>query len=129
MEASLFGAWRCASEAVPLMSARGYGRIVNVSSPLGGTEGTAAPGSPAGQVSTAALVMLTQVLAAEVEFDGILVNAASPGCTRPPASPDAERPSDLAADTAVWLATLPDDGPTGRCFDADRQALAAGDRP
>ena len=67
--------------------------------------------------------MLTRVLAAEVEFDGILVNAASPGYTRTDMSPDAPRPVEQGADTPVWLATLPDDGPTGGFF-YERAALA-----
>jgi NAD(P)-dependent dehydrogenase (short-subunit alcohol dehydrogenase family) len=123
LETNLFGAWRCASEAVPRMRARGYGRIVNVSSTMASLELTVAPSSPAYRVSKAGLNMLTKVLAAEVEYDGILVNAASPGYTRTDMSPDAERPVELGADTAVWLATLPDDGPTGGYF-YDRQALA-----
>jgi NAD(P)-dependent dehydrogenase (short-subunit alcohol dehydrogenase family) len=123
LEANLFGAWRCAAEAVPLMRSRGYGRIVNLSSTMASLELTNEPASPAYRVSKAGLNMLTKVLAAEVEFDGILVNAASPGYTRTDMSPDAERPVELGADTPVWLATLPDDGPTGGFF-YDRQPLA-----
>jgi len=122
LETNLFGAWRCAVEAVPLMRSRGYGRIVNLSSTMASLELTAAPSSPAYRVSKVGLNMLTKVLAAEVEFDGILVNAASPGYTRTDMSPDAERPVEEGADTPVWLATLPDDGPTGGFF-YDRQPL------
>jgi NAD(P)-dependent dehydrogenase (short-subunit alcohol dehydrogenase family) len=116
LETNLFGAWRCAVEAIPLMRARGYGRIVNLSSTLASLELTQTPGSPAYRVSKAGLNMLTRVLAAEVERDGILVNAASPGYTRTDMSPDSDRPVEQGADTPVWLATLPDDGPTGGFF-------------
>ena len=116
LETNLFGAWRCAREAVPLMRARGYGRIVNLSSTMASLELTDTPTSPAYRISKAALNMLTRVLAAELEHDGILVNAASPGYTRTDMSPDAERPVEEGADTPVWLATLPDDGPTGGLF-------------
>jgi len=123
LETNLFGAWRCAAEAIPLMRARGYGRIVNLSSTMASLELTESPSSPAYRISKAGLNMLTKVLAAEVEFDGILVNAASPGYTRTDMSPDAERPVEQGADTPVWLATLPDDGPTGGFF-YERQPLA-----
>jgi NAD(P)-dependent dehydrogenase (short-subunit alcohol dehydrogenase family) len=116
LETNLFGAWRCAVEAIPVMRARGYGRIVNLSSTLASLELTQTPGSPAYRVSKAGLNMLTRVLAAEVEYDGILVNAASPGYTRTDMSPDSDRPVEQGADTAVWLATLHDDGPTGGFF-------------
>jgi len=122
LETNLFGAWRCATEAVPLMKARGYGRIVNLSSTMASLELTEAPSSPAYRISKAGLNMLTRVLAAELEYDGILVNAASPGYTRTDMSPDAERPVEQGADTPVWLATLPDDGPTGGFF-YERQPL------
>jgi len=116
LETNLFGAWRCTAEAVPLMRARGYGRIVNLSSTMASIEFTESPSSPAYRVAKAGLNMLTRVLAAEVERDGILVNAASPGYTRTDMSPDADRPVEQGADTPVWLATLPDDGPTGGFF-------------
>lgn len=123
LEANLFGAWRCAARAVPVMRARGYGRIVNLSSTMASLELTETPSSPAYRVSKAGLNMLTRVLAAEVEGDGILVNAASPGYTRTDMSPAADRPVEQGADTPVWLATLPDDGPTGGFF-YERTALA-----
>ena len=116
LETNLFGAWRCAAEAVPLMRARGYGRIVNLSSTMASIELTESPSSPAYRASKAGLNMLTKVLAAELHVDGILVNAASPGYTRTDMSPDADRPVEQGADTPVWLATLPDDGPTGGFF-------------
>lgn len=116
LETNLFGAWRCAAEAVPLMRARGYGRIVNLSSTMASIELTESPSSPAYRASKAGLNMLTRVLAAELHADGILVNAASPGYTRTDMSPDADRPVEQGADTPVWLATLPDDGPTGGFF-------------
>jgi NAD(P)-dependent dehydrogenase (short-subunit alcohol dehydrogenase family) len=122
LETNLFGAWRCATEAAPLMRARGYGRIVNLSSTMASLELTEAPTSPAYRISKAGLNMLTKVLAAELEYDGILVNAASPGYTRTDMSPDAKRSVEEGADTPVWLATLPDDGPTGGFF-YERQPL------
>ncbi len=57
---------------------------------------------------------MTRMLADELAVDGVLVNACCPGLTRieVPATRDGTRLF-ATADTAVWLATLPDDGPTG----------------
>jgi NAD(P)-dependent dehydrogenase (short-subunit alcohol dehydrogenase family) len=122
LETNLYGAWRCCVAATALMRARGYGRIVNLSSTMASITRTEAPSSPAYRISKVSLNMLTRVLAAELESTGILVNAASPGYTRTDMSPDATRPVQEAADTPVWLATLPADGPTGGFF-YERQPL------
>jgi NAD(P)-dependent dehydrogenase (short-subunit alcohol dehydrogenase family) len=68
-------------------------------------------------VSKTGLNALTCILAAELRNDNILVNAASPGRvdTRL-AYGKGDRTPDEAADDFVWLATLPDDGPTGGLF-------------
>jgi NAD(P)-dependent dehydrogenase (short-subunit alcohol dehydrogenase family) len=68
-------------------------------------------------VSKTALNALTRVLAAELHAENILVNAASPGKidTRM-AYGKADRTPEDAAPDFVWLATLPDDGPTGCLF-------------
>ncbi|MFI6676749.1 SDR family oxidoreductase [Kribbella sp. NPDC050470] len=120
---NLYGAWRCSAAAIPFMLGRGYGRIVNLSSTMASLELALTPTSPAYRISKASLNMLTRVLAAELEGTGILVNAASPGYTKTDMSPDATRPVEDGADTPVWLATLPGDGPTGGFF-YERQPLA-----
>jgi NAD(P)-dependent dehydrogenase (short-subunit alcohol dehydrogenase family) len=116
LDTNLLGAWACARAVVPQMRAAGYGRIVNMSSTMASLELTDDSESPAYRISKAALNMLTVVLAAELRGDGILVNAASPGYTRTRMSPNATRTVELGADTAVWLATLPSDGPSGGYF-------------
>lgn len=113
---NLYGAWRCAAAAIPFMRERGYGRIVNLSSTMASLERTTTGESPAYRISKVSLNMLTRLLGAELEGTGILVNAASPGYTRTDMSPKASRPVEDGADTPVWLATLPDDGPTGGFF-------------
>lgn len=119
---NLHGAWRCSAAAIPFMLERGYGRIVNLSSTMASLALTVTPTSPAYRISKVSLNMLTRVLAAELEGTGVLVNAASPGYTQTDMSPDATRPVQDGADTPVWLATLPDDGPTGGLF-YERQPL------
>lgn len=123
LETNLLGAWRCCAEVVPSMRARGWGRIVNLSSTMASLALTQRPTSPAYRVAKTGLNMLTRTLAAELEGTGVLVNAASPGYTRTDMSPDAERTVHEGADTPVWLATLPDGGPTGGFF-LDRRPVA-----
>ncbi|MGO4533685.1 SDR family oxidoreductase [Leifsonia sp. 2MCAF36] len=122
LDTNLIGSWACARAVVPHMRVAGFGRIVNMSSNMASMELTADEESPAYRISKAALNMLTVVLAAELRSTGILVNAASPGYTRTRMSPNATRTVEVGADTAVWLATLPSDGPSGGYF-YDRSPL------
>ncbi|MDG6901648.1 MAG: SDR family oxidoreductase [Nitrososphaerota archaeon] len=118
LETNLIGAWRMCSAFVPSMKERRYGRIVNVSSGAGSFGELAnSTYAPAYSVSKAALNALTATLAYELKSCNVLINAVCPGWVRTrmggagaPGSP-AE-----GADTAVWLATLPDGGPTGGFF-------------
>jgi NAD(P)-dependent dehydrogenase (short-subunit alcohol dehydrogenase family) len=122
-DANVLGAWRCCTAAIPEMHENGYGRIVNVTTHMSrfAELGT---GSVAYRVSKTALNALTCVLAAELQEANILVNAASPGKVNTRlAYGKADRSPEEAADTFVWLATLPDDGPTGQLF-YNRQPLA-----
>ncbi len=109
--------------AVPLMRRHGYGRIVNVSSTLGQLAHIGG-GWPAYRISKTALNSLTGVVAAELAHDNILVNAVCPGWTRTAlGGPQAPREVAQGADTIIWLATLPDEGPRGGFFQ-DRQSVA-----
>ncbi len=122
LEANLFGAWRLCEAFIPLMQRHGYGRIVNISSGLGALEHMGG-GSPAYRVSKAALNALTRILASELEGSGILVNSVSPGWVQTDmGGSEASRSVEEGADTPVWAATLPNDGPTGGFF-RDRQQI------
>ncbi|TQF06321.1 SDR family oxidoreductase [Kitasatospora acidiphila] len=114
LDANLLGAWRVCAAAIPEMQRNGYGRIVNISSHMGSLA-TMADTNVSYRVSKAGLNALTRILATELEGTGILVNAASPGrMNTRMAYGETERVPSEGADTPIWLATLPDDGPTGQ---------------
>lgn len=123
LETNLYAPLQVSQALVPLMRAHGYGRIVNVSSGLGQLE-SMSDGTPAYRVSKAALNGLTLMFAAATKGSGILVNSMCPGWVRTDmGGANATRSVEKGAETAVWLATLPDDGPTGGFF-RDRRAIA-----
>jgi NAD(P)-dependent dehydrogenase (short-subunit alcohol dehydrogenase family) len=108
---NLIGAWRTARQFVPGMRERGWGRVVNVSTGYAHIADSA-PQAGAYGLAKASLNALTRMIAAEAGRR-VKVNCMSPGwvATRMGGSA-APTPVDEGADTAVWLATLPDDGPT-----------------
>lgn len=117
------GPLRMIQAVAPGMKERGYGRIVNLSSKLAQLKDMTG-GYPGYRISKTALNALTRVAAAEFAPGNIKVNAMSPGWVKTDmGGPDATRTVTEGADTAVWLATLPDDGPTGGFFDS-RKAIA-----
>lgn len=106
---------------VPHWRRTGWGRIVNVSSSWGAhAEGLEGPGAYG--IAKAALNALTRVLPRDLP-PGVKVNAVDPGwvATRMGGT-GAPRTPDEGADTAIWLALLPDDGPTGGFF-RDRRPI------
>jgi len=116
LDTNLIGAWRLCQAAAPLMRKERYGRIVNVSSGVGSFSKLAA-GFGAYRISKTGINALTCILADELYGDNVLVNAMTPGWVRTHMGGiQAPRSVEEGADTAVWLATLPDDGPTGRFF-------------
>jgi len=123
LETNLLGPVRLIQAAAPLMRAQDYGRIVNVSSGAGQLSDMGA-GYPAYRMSKTALNALTRIAAAELAGKNIKVNAACPGWVRTDmGGAEADRSVEQGADTPVWLATLPDDGPTGGFF-RDRKPMA-----
>lgn len=116
LETNLLGTWRLAQAVVPLMRARRRGRIVNVSSSLASLA-TMRRGLPAYRVSKCAVNALTRVLADELWEYGILVNACCPEPVRFDSwDGDGAAQLSASADTPVWLANLPDGGPTGGLY-------------
>lgn len=106
---------------VPDMIKQNYGRIVNVSSGWGAfSDGLNGPFSYS--FSKAALNALTLILSQELP-DNVKVNAMSPGWVKTDmGGPNAPRTPEEGAETIIWLANLPDDGPTGKFF-RDRKVV------
>jgi NAD(P)-dependent dehydrogenase (short-subunit alcohol dehydrogenase family) len=109
---------------LPLLEKSSAGRIVNLSSVLGSLSLHALKDGPFGgmklfayDTSKAALNSFTIHLADALKDTKIKVNSAHPGWVKTDMGTDAA-PMDVVdgAKTGVWLATLPEDGPTGGFF-------------
>jgi NAD(P)-dependent dehydrogenase (short-subunit alcohol dehydrogenase family) len=122
LETNFFGALRVCQSVMPLMQKHRYGRVVNLSSGLGQLDDMG-DGNAAYRTSKTALNALTRMVAAATADDNILVNAMCPGWVRTDmGGPAASRSVEKGAETAVWLAMLPDSGPTGGFF-RDRKPI------
>lgn len=124
LETNAFGPLLLSQATVPLMKKNRYGRIVNMSSTLGALTDIANPDSahaevqaPAYRMSKTLLNAVTVLLAMDLRGTNILVNSVCPGWVRTDmGGPQAPVSPEEAASGPVWLATLPDDGPTGGFF-------------
>jgi NAD(P)-dependent dehydrogenase (short-subunit alcohol dehydrogenase family) len=112
LEVNLLGAWQTSLSLLPLLRASGHGRIVNVSSEAGSLA-IMDGGTPAYNVSKAALNALTRMLAGELRRDRVLVNAVCPGWVATDMGGPGGRPVAEGAASVLWAVDLPDDGPTG----------------
>lgn len=110
------GPWRLSKAFHALLQKSEAGRIVNVSS-SSGSFADSWPGTPAYSLSKAALNMLTLKMSADLQQDGILVNAVCPGWVQTRmGGPEAPRDVSEGAASIIWPALLPNDGPTGGFF-------------
>ena len=121
-EANVIGPYAITQALLPLLRQAPAGRIVNQSSILGSltaiSQGQGGSWATPGYTSSkAALNMLTVVLAQHLASTNIKVNAAHPGWVKTDLGGD-NAPLDVreGAQTAVRLALLPTDGPTGGYF-------------
>jgi NAD(P)-dependent dehydrogenase (short-subunit alcohol dehydrogenase family) len=122
LETNTLGPLMLCQAFIPMMLEQNYGRVVNVSSGAGQIEGMVND-MPAYRISKIALNGLTLMLADSVKGTNVLVNAACPGWVRTDmGGPNADRSLEEGADGIVWLATLPDGGPSGGFF-RDRQPI------
>jgi NAD(P)-dependent dehydrogenase (short-subunit alcohol dehydrogenase family) len=117
LDTNFFGAYRLTVALLPLLRESAHPRVVNVSSGMGGVAEMGG-WSPGYRVSKAALNAMTRILSTELADTGMLVNSACPGFvnTDMGGPMGATKPVEDGAAGVVWLATLPDDGPTGGFF-------------
>jgi NAD(P)-dependent dehydrogenase (short-subunit alcohol dehydrogenase family) len=125
-EANVFAPYAITQALLPLLKNSPAGRIVNHSSILGSLtvvgKGQGGDWTTPGYTSSkAALNMLTVVWAHQLKGTNVKVNAAHPGWVKTDLGGESA-PLDVAegAKTAVRLATLPADGPTGGFFHGDK---------
>jgi NAD(P)-dependent dehydrogenase (short-subunit alcohol dehydrogenase family) len=121
-EINVFGVIAVTNAMLPLLRRAAAARIVNVSSEVGSITSQSDPASPLSQMpasaqypsSKAALNMLTAMYAKELRDTPIKVNAANPGYTATDFNDHRGfRTAAEGAEPSVYLATLPDDGPSG----------------
>jgi NAD(P)-dependent dehydrogenase (short-subunit alcohol dehydrogenase family) len=124
LDANVIGVVAVTYALLPLIKGSPAGRIVNQSSELGSltrltvaSEQLAAFINPAYTTSKAALNGFTVALASKLKGTNVKVNSAHPGWVKTDLGSDAA-PMEVVdgAKTAVMLATLPADGPTGGFF-------------
>ncbi|MCR4336853.1 MAG: SDR family oxidoreductase [Candidatus Omnitrophica bacterium] len=123
MTTNVYGPILLCQALVPLMRKNQYGRIVNMSSGMGQLTGMNG-GYPAYRISKTAINTVTRIVNDELQGENILINSMCPGWVKTRmGGAGATRSVEQGADTAVWLAALPDGGPTGKFF-RDREEIA-----
>jgi NAD(P)-dependent dehydrogenase (short-subunit alcohol dehydrogenase family) len=124
-EVNFFGAFSVTKAFLPLLRQSLSARIVNVSSGLGtfglNQKMTQSYNHCAYSASKAALNMFTFHLAKDLENTNIKVNACTPGLTATALTNYEGHSVDIGASSTILLATLPDDGPTGKFYGEDCQ--------
>lgn len=121
MRTNALGPLLMTQAAAPLLRRSTAARVVNVSSGSGQISSMTSY-APSYSISKAALNAVTVMLASALPF--ARVNCADPGWVRTDMGGlNATRSVEEGADTIVWLATLPANGPSGGFFH-DRKRIA-----
>ncbi len=122
LDTNLFGPLMLCQAFVPVMVEQNFGRVVNVSSGSGQIRSMDSD-TPSYRLSKLALNGLTLMIADSVKRYNVLVNAVDPGWVRTDmGGAAAPRSVTQGAETIVWLATLPNNGPHGGLF-RDRKRI------
>lgn len=124
VETNVIGVIRVTNALLPLLRRSPSPRIVNVSSSVGSLTLQTTPGAEVGPISVAYspsktfLNAVTVQYAKELADTNILINAVCPGYTATDLNGfRGVRTPQQGAASAIRLATVPADGPTGRFFD------------
>lgn len=115
IDVNLKGSFLMAQAVVPIMKAKGRGKIIFVAS-IAGT--CAFPNALPYCASKGGVLMITKALAAEVAKDGINVNAISPGNTATPLNQHLQ-------DDPEFVALLESKTPTGRAYISTQELAGA----
>lgn len=115
MQVNVFGALELIKTFAPSMIKNKYGRIVNISSGWGSfSDGLTGPFSYS--LSKATLNALTLTISNDLP-KSVKINSMCPGWVKTRMGGEgATRSPQKGAETAVWLANLPEDGPSGQFF-------------
>ena len=124
VETNVIGVIRVTNAMLPLLHRSASPRIVNMSSSVGSLTLQSTPGAETGPISAAYspsktyLNAVTVQYAKELQDTNILINGACPGFTATDLNGfRGVRTPEQGGATAIELATLPGDGPTGGFFD------------
>ncbi|CAF1236755.1 unnamed protein product [Adineta steineri] len=124
-DVNFFGAFSVTKAFLPLIRKSTAGRIVNVSSGLSSFHFHESQANCffhlAYSASKTSLNMLTYQLAQELKKTTIKVNACTPGLTATDLTNFHGHSVEIGAKSSIFLATLPDDGPSGKYFDENCQ--------
>lgn len=121
---NVYGPLLLCQAVIPIMKRNRYGRIVNISSEMGSITNMTVGGNLGYRISKAALNVLTRVFSDEAHDSRILINSMCPGWVQTSmGGADAPKTVEEGADTVVFLATLPENGPRNKFFQ-DRQEIA-----
>lgn len=119
-DTNILAVLRISQALIPLMKVHNYGRIVNVSTEMSSLTSISSdyyPLAPSYRLSKLGVNGLTVVLGKELLGTNILVNAYSPGWMKTDmGGENAPFTAEEGAETAVYLATLPDGGAQGQFF-------------
>ncbi len=114
LESNLLGPFTLTQGVLQIMKTQGYGRVVSLSSAMGQLSDMGG-GAPGYRLACVGINAMTKFFAEELKGTNVLVNCVDPGWVRTH-SPDATRSVEEGVVTTIWLATLPDGGPTGQFF-------------
>lgn len=118
LDVNLTGVLLCNQAVLPHMIQQNYGRIQNMGS---GVEMDPIASMAAYAASKGAVNSMTRVIATETARHNIKVNVHYPGSLRTDLNPHGEGKPEDAVPCAIYLASLPDDGPTGRTFQMNKE--------